>query len=733
MVAEMADPAIGAVHPFTRMAQLVADRDALYSDAQNRERGDEPPPAWLIDGLLPVGVTLIVADPGAGKSFVVQQMLHHLCYGRPLGDWDPPALGGHLSWVIDLEGDSALTRERGYAITPYGDLPEDGTRGRRDNYLWYSAFVVPPPEREAWHTIRLQAHRHIAYIDQALTDAREAGMPLSVVVVDTLAKFMGPRPPRENAYQWEAETVGELNRVALRHGVAVVLVHHTNKAGEVSGSTGLAGSATVAAKLDVTRDDKSGHTSAVLRSLKVRNGPAFAYPMIQQDDGTWTFTETIGPAEAGAVGYKRAILAELRKGPRSRAELRPLGIGASLGKVLDRLRRDGTIRLYFGRWTLVPDPRRTRPGPGFSRCESCHEPMLVAIEGQRTHPTCPALPLDQADDEPADESPATSPIPVSDEYDEPADETLAFNGFRLMKDALAASRMHPVPRIRESDRESSPWSLITERMTGEHRWERAELPMTGLVAVLDRSGSYPSAAGGTKVAANLLTHTGPLDEPRDAQGKPLAGIFRIDHVPWVDPRIGHPLGRLARLDAGAELWVTTPHLDLLYTLAAAGAIPRPVIRDSWTGRGTGGLFTAFSKAVREAREQHKNDPEAYVAVKRRSSIALRSLWPKESRSPFWRPDWSVSIRAEASVRHWVRAWQAVGHGAELLSIGSVDEVAFLAPDDADQSWAPAPYVIGSRFGQVKHKDVKIGDELLPSPLPADTWANRHKGKRGRRA
>jgi len=730
MVAELADPTTVVEHPLTRMQQLVADRDAVYSDAQNRERGDEPPPAWLIDGLLPIGVSIIIADPGAGKSYVVQQILHHLCYGRPLGDWDPPGLGGHLAWVIDLEGDSVLTRERGYAITPYGDLPEDGSWERKDNYLWYTAWVIPPPEREDWASFRLPAWRHIAYLDQALTDARAAGAPLGVVVIDTLSKFMGPRPPHANVYTWEAETVGELNNLAKRHGVAIVLVHHTNKAGEVSGSTGTAGSSTMVCKLDVTRpDDETGYTTAVLRSLKVRNGPAFAYPLVQNDDGTWTFTQTIGPAEAGAVGHKRAVLAELREGPRSRRELHKLGIGPSLGKVLDRLRREQVIRLFYGRWQLTPDPRRTRPGPGFSRCEACGEPMIVAIQGQRTHPGCPELELPPAD-EPAPVEPETVPLAGRDEYAEPLDETLQFNGFRLMKEALAASRMHPVPRIRESDRDAAPWTLIVERMTGEHRWTRDELPTSGMVAVFDRRGSYPSAASSTVVAANLLTHSGALDEPRSSDGKPLAGIFHIDPIPWVDPRIGHPLGRLA--DVAGDLWVTTPHLDLLVKLAGEGVIPAPVIRDSWTGRATGGLFSAFSRAVREAREQNAADPDAYALVKRRSSIALRSLWPKESRSPFWRPDWSVSIRAEASVRHWVRAWQAIGHGAELLSIGAVDEVVFVAPDDADSTWAPAPYVIGRRFGQVAHKDVKIGpDEHVASPLPAATWVGRQKGRRAR--
>jgi hypothetical protein len=701
------------VHPFTRIADA-AGRDDFYSDALNRERGDEPAPEWLIDGLLPRGVTVLVADPGAGKSMIVQQILHHLCYGRNLGDWDSPGLGGHLAWVIDLEGDAGMTRDRSYAITPYGELDGDGDADRTDLFLWYSSWVIPPAEREHWATYRSRAQRNIAYLATVLDDAAADGKPISLVVVDTLGKFLGPKGRHDNAYDWEAGYVGELNRLAVDRGAAIILIHHTNKAGEISGSTGIGGSATVACKLETVHDDETGHVTGTLRSFKVRSASPFAYPVEQNDDGTWTFTDLLHPSTAIAAGMPRKVLAALADGPKSRAELRPLNLGTSLGKVLDRLRRQGKIRLAFGRWQLVDDGRRTRPGLDVGTCGRCGDRMIRATAGQEYHPGCADTP-----------PPAPAPEPdaeLVDEYAEPADELVLFDGFRLMVACIGKSRMHPLLRVRESDRESGPWPLITERMTGEHRWTRPQLPLAGVVAVLDRGGSYPSAAGSVMVAANLLTHVGPLDDRGE-----LAGIFLVDVPEWPHAdRIGHPLGKLGAGDG--PVWITTPHLDLLTKLAAAGTIPRPAILDSWAGRGTGGLFTAFSKAVREARERSAGTPE-YEQVKRRSSIALRALWPKAARSPFWRPDWSVSVRAEASVRHWVRAWQAVGAGAELLAIGSVDEVAFVAPAGADATWVPEPYELGPGYGQVKHKPVKVGAELVASPLPLDVWANRHQGRR----
>ncbi|MET7457956.1 hypothetical protein ABZT03_40120 [Streptomyces sp. NPDC005574] len=70
----------------------------------------------------------------------------------------------------------------------------------------------------------------------------------------------------------------------------------------------------------------------------------------------------------------------------------------------------------------------------------------------------------------------------------------------------------------------------------------------------------------------------------------------------------------------------------------------------------------FYQATKDARtELIQAGGEPYKKYKTRLSVALRLLWPKrpESRSPFWRPDWRMSMVAEASVRHWTVAFKAV--------------------------------------------------------------------------
>lgn len=282
--------------------------------------------------------------------------------------------------------------------------------------------------------------------------------------------------------------------------------------------------------------------------------------------------------------------------------------------------------------------------------------------------------------------------------------------FRLLQESITESRKHPIMRIGRDQRESEPWTQITETMRGEHRY-RIDIPDGRNAMILDRNGSYPSAMGNVPVAAGQLRRTGGLNLLSTAH----AGIYCITRFEWAGP---HPLGEIAEQDS-ETWWISTPHLRLICRLAAHNRITLPRIVDSWTGTAVTNLFKRFSADVSELRERARADRDAYGEVKRKSSIAIRALWPKGSRSPFWRPDWSVSVRAEAAVRHWVRADQAISEGAELVKLGSVDEVAFLTPKRARKGWIPAPYVEGTAFGQVKVK----------STVGATEWNRPARGKR----
>ncbi|MER5432405.1 DnaB-like helicase C-terminal domain-containing protein [Streptomyces sp. NPDC002588] len=337
---------------------------------------------------------------------------------------------------------------------------------------------------------------------------------------------------------------------------------------------------------------------------------------------------------------------------------------------------------------------------------------------------------DDVDEE--DEEDGGDGLLPGDEEDEP--EGAVFPGLKILKEAVDRSKMHPIRVIRAEDRDSGPWPLISEDMDGEPRWVHPDITLTrvphikangkrvrrdkldvpdsfgeGVMCLVDRNGSYPSACSAVPLAPNKLLHTGPLE----AFDRTQAGIYLIDIPQWNHPDMPHPLGRIIdRPDEHGRVWVTTPHIKQLEKLVREGHLDAaPDIHDSWTGKANESLFKPFYEATKKARTelvQVGGDP--YKAYKTRLSIALRLLWPKrqEQRSPFWRPDWRMSMVAEASVRHWSVAFRAVQQGHRLIALRNVDAAVFWTPPGAP----PATYRIGTGFGEVKAKFIQRG-EIVP--------------------
>ncbi len=331
-----------------------------------------------------------------------------------------------------------------------------------------------------------------------------------------------------------------------------------------------------------------------------------------------------------------------------------------------------------------------------------------------------------------DEEDGGDGLTPGDEEDEP--EGHVFPALKILKDSVGRSKMHPVKVIRKEERDSGPWPLISEHMDGEPRWAHPNVTVTrvphirangrrvrrdkidvpdsfgeGVLCLIDRNGSFPSACSAVPLAPNKLLHTGPLD----AYDKAGAGIYLIDIPEWTRTDMPHPLGRIIdRPDEEGRVWVTTPHIKQLVKLARDNHLgAMPTIHDSWTGKANESLFKPFYEATRKARTelvQAGGDP--YKAYKTRLSIALRLLWPKRpaQKSPFWRPDWRMSMVAEASVRHWTVAFKAVQEGHTLVALRNVDQAIFWTPPGTP----PSTYRIGTGFGEVKRKFVQAGETIL---------------------
>lgn len=678
-----------------------------YTEWLVRNAAPEQPRHFVL-GRVPFGIWLHAAPAGGYKSAIAAQIEQAIVYGVKIPglDWEFTRQGDVL--VVTPDESFGEVQDRSFTIVPGGDHVLDGEdrqHPRGPRYEIHYRHGLPGEtiqDRIAWLWLT------VAEIEAA------TGRPVVWIRMDTIAALVGDS--EKNAYD-QASPLRELNHRLANESRVLFGTQHLNKAGTPMGTTGFQGNANLNTIGEVFTEDNTG---TIRVNGKARGCQHWQAAAVYHDGIAERLVDESPQSMMHATGTRpRRLVDILAAGPASVGELQD-ATGWSNRVVwtnLARLKRAREVeKLPDRRWQLVDNGREAPAGPPrwtegnetFGVCAACGRRMLVMEPDQTTHPNCgPGIQLRAVPDPPAEEAPEAPAEPAPEPSGDALDDTSPaerIDGFGALQASIDKSRMHPVKRVFGKDRDSEPWTLITERMTGEHRWVQqvpeAFVRADPLVLVLDRNGSYPSAMGSVPVAANLLKHTGSL-RATDAEIK-AAGLFEIKRIDWYETGIGHPLGKIAE-DDSPSWWITTPHLRLLQQLQHAGRIDAPQVIDSWTGRATNGLFTRFSKEVQELRTSamQAGDFDRYAQVKRATSIAIRCLWPKAAGSPFWRPDWSVSVRAEAAVRHWVRADQALHHGAVLLKLGAVDEVAVVQQAKGE---VPRPYVLGDRYGQVKVKE-----------------------------
>lgn len=662
-----------------------------------------------IPGLLEGRVTLISSGGGVGKTTLCEQIARHLASGHRLGQFDLPEQRMNV-WLLLLEDIEALTQDRSHRVAKLGVLDEDQLSGELgDDNVWYGYG-------DGWT---------IAGLNNKLAEAKAVDQLPGLVIIDHLRLIIGSQPTGISANDWERGNLRKLVKLAEAFETHIVVLTHINKAGLVSGTTEMINTVDSAFLIDPTGEDPN---LAALKCLKLRISPQRDYALGKKANGTWGFTESFGVGEAQARGIGLDILRILREyGPQSLSELaiHPAigGTRDGIRQALLRAKRRGWVRPYRSLWepvTGVGDVllKGTDPEPDPDvLCGVCYLPM-VPVPGATAHPECQDTPPDT-------QAPITAPAQASmpaqrdteeDTWDpdpEPEDAP-GFRGLSRLKESVDRSRMHPLRCVPLDKRDEGPWPLITERMGGEPRvrmWERTELPIGGRLLLVDRNGSYPSACSSVRLAPNRLLHTG----AQAGYDSSLAGLYEVRTPVWKDPNMPHPLGAIVQFPSDT-VWISTPHMALLTKLAAEGAILPPVIVDSWLGRANGSLFEHFYKDARAERlvlaPRGPQDP-VYKAYKKSVSTALRLLWPKNREnpdgtpkapnSPFWRPDWRVSMVAEASVRHWVTARAAQQAGALLVKLRNVDAAEFWVAD-GEPATVPG-YKIGEHFGEVTIEEI----------------------------
>ena len=174
----------------------------------------------IVDGLLYTGVYLLAGAPKIGKSFLVAQIAHHVSTGEALWEYEVKQPGAVL--YLALEDDYQRLQERMarmFGVDRAGEVFFAVTARQIGNGL----------------------DEQLAFFLREHPNTR-------LVIVDTLQKV---REVSGDAYSYagDYEIISKLKAFGERHGVCVLIVHHTRKqpAGDsfemISGTTGLLGCA----------------------------------------------------------------------------------------------------------------------------------------------------------------------------------------------------------------------------------------------------------------------------------------------------------------------------------------------------------------------------------------------------------------------------------------------------------------------------------------------------------
>jgi hypothetical protein len=234
-----------------------------------------PPTQYIVPGVIPEGLTLLVAAPKIGKSWMVLG-LGVACAGGSYAF-------GHLK--VDQRPVLYLALEDGH---------------RRLQSRLHSLGITRPPADLHFLT-KVDGGQFLATIAEFFHHYRDRA-PLAVL--DTLGKAMPPAMGNETQYARDYRVATALKKLADDvPGASLILVHHTRKAegsdfiDSVSGTQGIAGAADTIA---VLRRDR-GEQGAIL-NVTSRDAKEGEYALILDDSGVWELNGSTLEEAARAAG-----------------------------------------------------------------------------------------------------------------------------------------------------------------------------------------------------------------------------------------------------------------------------------------------------------------------------------------------------------------------------------------------------------------------------------------------
>jgi AAA domain len=227
---------------------------------------------WLWPNRIPIaGLTFIIGDPGAGKSYAVYDLLARLSSGRPL----PFETNAFLPAVKSI-----LMFERNPSTSVRPRLEDLGAN--LENIKWLRASRMPNDGKLIRITLA-----DIEIIERAVNDIQP-----KAVCIDPVIQFVNPKKTNTNAAAEVRELLAPLMEMSYRNGFAFIGIIHCNK-GEavkaiqkVQGSMDFIASADSVFIADDNPENDAGPNEKILCHIKASDTaeqPTLVYRIAQRN------------------------------------------------------------------------------------------------------------------------------------------------------------------------------------------------------------------------------------------------------------------------------------------------------------------------------------------------------------------------------------------------------------------------------------------------------------------
>ena len=286
---------------------------------------------FTIEGILPMGLGMLVAKPKMGKSFMSLDLA-----------------------LAVVHGDAFIGRETRHGSVLYFALEDH--RRRLQNRQRQMSKGRTPSNNLVYST---SAPEIGSGLEGIIAQWLEFAHDPTLIIIDTMGRVMPDASSGSNEYAHVTKTLGRLQKLAFDHDLSILLVHHTKKGQEVSdpyeqfhGSQGLLGVLDVMMVLDRPRMTREANLYITGRdveelSLSLR---------FDKETASWSSVDPTPIQELGVTPERLQILNTIAQSIQKTGEIaEALGTNSNnISNQLKKLKDAGLVESKkHGYWTLT--------------------------------------------------------------------------------------------------------------------------------------------------------------------------------------------------------------------------------------------------------------------------------------------------------------------------------------------------------------------------------------------